>query len=269
MTKARDLANIISGSGTLNANVIPALPTSKITSGTFDDARLSSSSITQHVDLTSLSASNLTSGTVPSARLSLSASDVPNLAASKITSGTFADARLSSSSVTQHVTAISQTTGSWTPTASGSVTNGFSSATGRYFKIGKLVYVVGNWQIPHGSNGGNQASQGLGYNVNAQFKITGLPFTAANTSFAIVSVGGSHCAVNAQKNGGYHHAVVYHNTSEIQFFCNRVPYNSSYNQDGNQGGPNTGNVGTTGNYHIMHNDDEEKNGGCSFVYYTD
>ena len=121
MSKARDLANIISGSGTLNANVIPNLPTSKITSGTFDDARLSSSSVTQHVDLSNLNASNLTSGSVPSARLSLSASDIPNLSASKITadtlgedripalptskitSGTFDDARLSSSSVTQHV----------------------------------------------------------------------------------------------------------------------------------------------------------------------
>jgi len=128
MTKARDLANVISGSGTLNANVIPALPASKITSGTIDnaritldaaeipdlpaskitsgtfaDARLASSNVTQHVDLSNLSASNLTSGTVPSARLSLSASDVPDLATSKITSGTFADARLSASSVTQHV----------------------------------------------------------------------------------------------------------------------------------------------------------------------
>ena len=103
MTKARDLANVISGSGTLNANVIPNLPTSKITSGTFADARLSSSSVTQHVDLSNLSASNLTSGAVPSARLSLSASDIPNLDTAKITSGTLADARLSSSSVTQHV----------------------------------------------------------------------------------------------------------------------------------------------------------------------
>ncbi len=103
MSKARDLANIISGSGTLNANVIPNLPTSKITSGTFDDARLSSSSVTQHVDLSNLNASNLTSGSVPSARLSLGASDIPNLSANKITSDTFDDARLSSSSVTQHV----------------------------------------------------------------------------------------------------------------------------------------------------------------------
>lgn len=121
MSKARDLANVISGTGTISVDAVPALPTSKITSGTFANARLSSGSVTQHVDLTSLSADNLTSGTVPSARLSLGASDIPNLSAdkitadsfnadripalatSKITSGTFADARLSSSSVTQHV----------------------------------------------------------------------------------------------------------------------------------------------------------------------
>ena len=46
MTKARDLANIISG-GFTEAD-IPNLSTSKITSGTFADARISSSSVTQH-----------------------------------------------------------------------------------------------------------------------------------------------------------------------------------------------------------------------------
>ncbi len=108
MTKARDLANIITGgftaddipdlpaskitSGTiasarlsLAASDIPNLDTAKITTGTFADARLSSSSVTQHADLTALSASNLTSGTVPSARLSdsdtdLSADSSPQLA---------------------------------------------------------------------------------------------------------------------------------------------------------------------------------------------
>ena len=97
-------------SGTLADARIPDLATSKITSGTFADARFAASNITQHVDLTNLNASNLTSGTVP-------------------------DARVGSSSVTQHVTSISQTTGSWTPTANG---NGFTSATGKYFKIGNL-----------------------------------------------------------------------------------------------------------------------------------
>ena len=46
MTKARDLANIISG-GFTEAD-IPNLPASKITSGTFADARIASSSVTQH-----------------------------------------------------------------------------------------------------------------------------------------------------------------------------------------------------------------------------
>jgi hypothetical protein len=52
MTKARDLANIANGVPnsliTLDANEIPNLDTAKITSGTFADARISSSSVSQH-----------------------------------------------------------------------------------------------------------------------------------------------------------------------------------------------------------------------------
>ncbi len=199
MTKARDLANVISGSGTLNANVIPALPASKITSGTFADARLSSSSVTQHVDLTSLSASNLTSGTVPSARLSLSASDIPDLATSKITSGTFADARLSSSSVTQHVdlsnlnasnltsgsipnarvpsgavtqhvSAVTQQTGTWTPNP---VIGGFSTIYATYSRTGNIVTCVANFKY----NGSGRTTSS-----NATYTISGLPFTSRAAS---------------------------------------------------------------------------------------
>ena len=54
--------------GTVAEARVADLATSKITSGTFADARLSSSSVTQHVDLTNLSATNLTSGTIPNAR---------------------------------------------------------------------------------------------------------------------------------------------------------------------------------------------------------
>lgn len=200
MTKARDLANVISGSGTLNANVIPALPASKITSGTFADARLSSSSVTQHVDLTALSASNLTSGTVPSARLSLSASDIPDLATSKITSGTFADARLSSSSVTQHVdlsnlnasnltsgsipnarvpsgavtqhvSAVTQQTGSWTPSLN--VANmTFSTSWARYWRVGNHCTVIALMRSTARTSRDTNETEG---------RISGLPFTSANT----------------------------------------------------------------------------------------
>ena len=52
MTKARDLANLISG-GFTEAD-IPNLSASKITSGTFGNSRISASSVTQHVPVTDL-----------------------------------------------------------------------------------------------------------------------------------------------------------------------------------------------------------------------
>ena len=228
MTKARDLANIISGSGTLNANVIPALPASKITSGTFADARLSSSSVTQHVDLTSLSASNLTSGTVPSARLSLSASDIAsgtfddarlsassvtqhvdlsNLNASNLTSGTVPNARygtptfsaanltalnasqlssgsipdslfstIPASAVTQHVSAVTQATGTWSPYIT---VAGVHNVNATYSRTGNIVQCVANGQWasrPHHSN-------------HNYVDITGLPITSRSGSFRSVGMG--------------------------------------------------------------------------------
>ena len=70
MTKARDLANIISGG--FDATDIPNLDTAKITSGTFVDARL------------------------------------PNLDTAKITTGTFADARLPATALNSNVSVPNQ-----------------------------------------------------------------------------------------------------------------------------------------------------------------
>ena len=86
MTKARDLANIISGGFTASdipnldtskittgelANArVADLPTSKITSGTFADARFPATlPVASGVNLTALNATNIGSGTVPTARL--------------------------------------------------------------------------------------------------------------------------------------------------------------------------------------------------------
>jgi len=70
------------------------LPTSKITSGTFVNARISQSSVTQHEAALGISASQL-SGI-------LATSNIPPLDTSKITSGTFHNDRIKSSNVTQH-----------------------------------------------------------------------------------------------------------------------------------------------------------------------
>ena len=229
-------------SGTVAEARLADLAASKITSGTFADARLSSSSVTQHVDLSNLNASNLTSGTVP-------------------------NARISSGSVTQHVTSISQTAGSWTPTANG---NGFSSATGRYFKIGKLVYVVARWEFPTGNVYGG-SSAGIGAGVSTAFTVSGLPFTAANTSNPVLnSRGSSHVEINLARANSYIAAVVYHNTSAIRFFAGSVPYNSSYNTDSATNTmPYTGYEMSVANTFVRSNDSEQRYGGCSFVYYTD
>jgi len=89
MTKARDLANIISTGVpnsliTLDAAEIPNISTDKLTSGTLPDARIAD-----------LSATKLT-GTVNNARISLDAAEIPNLDTAKLTTGTLATARLGS-----------------------------------------------------------------------------------------------------------------------------------------------------------------------------
>lgn len=139
-------------------------PASAITSGTFANARLSSGSVTQHVDLTSLSADNLTSGTVPSARLSLGTSDIPSLATSKITSGTFADARISSSSVTAHVSAVNVNVGSWSP---GYHNFACTTLNADYVRVGRFVSVTLYFKC-------------TGYTATSnKVYISGLPYTSA------------------------------------------------------------------------------------------
>ena len=80
MTKARNLSDLLDANGivdnakiTLDANEIPNLDASKITSGTINNSRIT-----------------------------LDAAEIPNLDTAKITTGTFADARISESSVTAH-----------------------------------------------------------------------------------------------------------------------------------------------------------------------
>ncbi len=182
--------------------------------------------------------------------------------------GNIADGRIPSSAVTQHVSATTSQLGSWTPTATGNVTNGFSYAVGRYYKVGKLVYIMGRWHIPFGANPGANASGGLGDNVSSQLKITGLPFTAANTGQTVMNGLGNICSIHNRYMTQLT-CVVFGNTSEIRFFGSGTELDGSYSYSGNQGNPDRNYELTVGNAHLNWNDGEGKVGYACFCYYTD
>jgi hypothetical protein len=252
------------------------LSASKITSGTFADARLASSNVTQHVDLTALSASNLTSGTVPSARLSLSASDVPDLATSKITSGTFADARLSSSSVTQHVdlsnlsasnltsgsipnarvpsgavtqhvSAVTNTTGTWTPNPSD---GSLSILDARYQRVGDLCYAI-MW-----AKASNSSS--ITYD-NTIFTMSGLPITARNTGDSADCVGWGNF-VSRGSAANVILAIVMSNSSTMSFVRVNQSFYAPNSTNTSVGGTNPSNadfkVTRYNMYNLMQNQNE-------------
>tara|TARA_B100000242_G_scaffold154768_1_gene110620 strand:+ start:1509 stop:2255 length:747 start_codon:yes stop_codon:yes gene_type:complete len=179
-----------------------AFPASAITSGTFANARLSSGSVTQHVDLTALSADNLTSGTVPSARLSLGASDIPDLATSKITSGTFADARISSSSVTQHASSVTNTSGTWTP---GVVSGSVSVINGHYQRVGDMVLATA-----HMASTSNTGSS------NSLWYFSGLPITSRNLGNSHRNAGMGHLIC---RGGGIGRLIV-KSSSTVMYYIN-------------------------------------------------
>ena len=103
--------------------------------------------------------------------------NLTSIPTSAITSGTFADARISSGSVTQHVSAVTNTSGTWTPTLYTS-NQDFSASTystsARYIRVGDLVFCSAVFQL---SNGG--ASGG---NSTDTVYMGGLPITSANVS---------------------------------------------------------------------------------------
>ena len=126
---------------------VTGIPTSAISSGTFADARLSSSSVTQHVDLTALSASNLTSGTIPDARFPAT---LPAVSGANLTS-----------------TPVASTVGTWTPTLENGTTN---SVTAKYVKVGKMVHCRCSFYLTSSESSRSDTA----------LRIAGLPFTSAS-----------------------------------------------------------------------------------------
>ncbi|MAS48193.1 MAG: hypothetical protein CL557_12400 [Alphaproteobacteria bacterium] len=132
----------------LSASDVPALATSKITSGTFDDARFAASNITQHVDLSNLSASNLTSGTMPDARFPAT---LPAVSGANLTS-----------------MSVASTVGTWSPSFGVGSTH---SVTAKYVKVGKICHARCSFYCS-----GTESSRS-----DSQLVLSGLPFTAASS----------------------------------------------------------------------------------------
>ena len=162
MSRTRDLSKLING-----------IAADKITSGTFADARLSSSSVTQHVDLSSIDSDYI--------QLRQATADLSNLNASNLTSGTIPNARISSGSVTQHVSATTQVTGTWTPNP---VVSGVTVQSSRYIRVGRLVSLQA-W------GRGNGRTYPGNWNTN-RFYFTGAPITSMNTGNSADCVGFGH-----------------------------------------------------------------------------
>ena len=159
-----------------------AFPASSITSGSINGNRLAA---------TALNASNLSSGFIPPARVGTLAVnqhvDLSNLNASNLTSGTVPDARVSASSVTAHVSAVTQQTGSWSPSLN-VVRITISTFWARYYRVGNHCTVIALMRAT--------ARTTRDTNETDENRISGLPFTSANTGnyagFGTMSGGTGH-----------------------------------------------------------------------------
>ena len=96
--------------------------------------------------------------------------NITGIPTSAVTSGTFADARISSGSVTQHVSAVTQATGTWTPSP---VIGGLSTIYATYSRTGNIVTCVANFK--YDGNGRTDSS-------NSVYTMSGLPITPRSAS---------------------------------------------------------------------------------------
>ena len=96
--------------------------------------------------------------------------NITGIPTSAVTSGTFADARISSGAVTQHVSAVTQATGTWTPSP---VIGGFSTIYATYSRTGNIVTCVANFKF----NGNGRTTSD-----NSTYTMSGLPITSRASS---------------------------------------------------------------------------------------
>ena len=192
MSRTRDFADLING-----------ISAAKITSGSLDAARLS----------------NIDSDYI---QLRQATADLSNLNASNLTSGTIPNARVPSAAVTQHVSAVTNSTGTWTPsfsTGSISITHG-----ARYQRVGDLVTVF--CYIRAGGSITNNTTV---------IYMNGLPFTSRNTGNTYDYVG-SGFIVTKSSTGIRVSCAVRSNSSSVYFLSSNGDLRAISDYQGLSGG---------------------------------
>ena len=131
--------------------------------------------------------------------------NLTSIPTSAVTSGTFADARISSGSVTQHVSAVTQATGTWTPSP---VIGGLSPIYATYSRTGNIVTCVANFK--YDGNGRTDSS-------NSTYTMSGLPITSRSASGQQHVGGGIY---SFYKDGGHQGIVkVNEGSTQINFYA--------------------------------------------------
>lgn len=223
MTKARDLANIISGGFTVDD--IPDIPASKITSGTFADERIAD-----------LSASKLT-GSIADARLPATALnsnvDLTNLSASNLTSGTLADARFPSTLPAingANLTGIEGTaTGTIVSWSTASIPSGFLECDGTAVSRSTYSALFTAIGTTYGTGDGSST-----FNLpNMQDKVQ----VGKSSGKSLASTGGSEThTLSSSELASHNHSGATVGTANINVHWS-YPINNT---------PNSGNTGSTG-----------------------
>lgn len=154
-SEVNDLSASVTWANVPEAN-IPALPTSKITSGTFADARIASSNVTQHQASLSIGASQIGSGTLADARIA--ASNVTQHAVAK-TGGAFSGAIYVSSNYVGHAVGMRGQNTAYGEGARNSFSGGGGSGeTG--------PGSTGNTHIGYNSGGTDTSNNGFDHNTS-------------------------------------------------------------------------------------------------------
>ena len=208
----------------LDAAEIPNLDTAKITTGTLADARIPANALNSNIDLTNLSASNLTSGTIPTARITALPAGVGG-------------------KILQVVQGTKSDTGSWTGTqlrtdigVQASITPSTTSSKILIHWIVNIGYYVDNNQwFLHLDRNGTEIGQGDASSQRKSSHFAPLNYQATNQAYMSNSASGSFLDSPSSTSARTYKVQHSHTGNGGAFYLNRSSDDRQYTGYDNRG----------------------------------